>query len=692
MKKTLLLAGLTIAFIGSAVAQNSTQQDIENAYKSSIDPSSFKTHLQRLTERPHVAGSENNKMVQDYIYNIMDKATFKVEQYPYDVYIPATPGVSLIEIVTPKRQTLTQQEDILKEDPFSSDTDLWKGWNSFSGSGDVTAEVVYVNYGTREDFQELQTLGISVAGKIVLARYGKNFRGYKAKFSELNGAAGLIIYTDPKDNGYATVLTYPEGPYFNESTIQRGSLLTVDYTGDPLTPYEPALPLKGKKKVKRLDPSKVGLHTIPVLPISYGEAQKIMQQMQGDPVPAAWQGGLPFTYRIQGGTDLKLRIKVDQPINYTPVANIVGTLKGAEFPDEWIILGCHFDAWGFGATDPNSGTAMLLSLSESLGRLAAKGYRPKRSIMIAHWDAEEHGVIGSSEWVEQMGEVLGAKAIAYMNFDGGVSGKNFGASASPTLKQLIIDASKSVNYPYNDQTLYEFWKKPEAAQVNIGNLGGGSDHIAFYMHVGVPSLSAGAGGPTPYHSNYDSFHYYSTFVDPEFKMGPTIEHLAGLMALRLSNKTIIDYDINRYAIDLKTHFSNATNKVKSIAPDFVGFLFSQEALLSLEIASKELSLSLNMQKEYDVPVKNMKAINAQLIALEKSFIEDEGMDYGAWYRSLYASTDPFSGYASWMLPGIEYEVALKRSENLGAWDIRYAAAIDRLAAKMNDLNSYLSSF
>jgi N-acetylated-alpha-linked acidic dipeptidase len=692
MKKTLLLAGLTIAFIGSAVAQNSTQQDIENAYKSSIYPSSFKTHLQRLTERPHVAGSENNKMVQDYIYNIMDKATFKVEQYPYDVYIPATPGVSLIEIVTPKRQTLTQQEDILKEDPFSSDTDLWKGWNSFSGSGDVTAEVVYVNYGTREDFQELQTLGISVAGKIVLARYGKNFRGYKAKFSELNGAAGLIIYTDPKDNGYATGLTYPEGPYFNESTIQRGSLLTVDYTGDPLTPYEPALPLKGKKKVKRLDPSKVGLHTIPVLPISYGEAQKIMQQMQGDPVPAAWQGGLPFTYRIQGGTDLKLRIKVDQPINYTPVANIVGTLKGAEFPDEWIILGCHFDAWGFGATDPNSGTAMLLSLSESLGRLAAKGYRPKRSIMIAHWDAEEHGVIGSSEWVEQMGEVLGAKAIAYMNFDGGVSGKNFGASASPTLKQLIIDASKSVNYPYNDQTLYEFWKKPEAAQVNIGNLGGGSDHIAFYMHVGVPSLSAGAGGPTPYHSNYDSFHYYSTFVDPEFKMGPTIEHLAGLMALRLSNKTIIDYDINRYAIDLKTHFSNATNKVKSIAPDFVGFLFSQEALLSLEIASKELSLSLNMQKEYDVPVKNMKAINAQLIALEKSFIEDEGMDYGAWYRSLYASTDPFSGYASWMLPGIEYEVALKRSENLGAWDIRYAAAIDRLAAKMNDLNSYLSSF
>lgn len=691
MRKILLLALLAITFIGPVSAQQNKQQDIENAFKNSIDDSRFKIHLKRLTERPHVAGSKSNELVRDYINDIMDKAEFKVKKYPYDVYIPSSPGESLIEIVTPKRQTLTQQEDILKEDPFSSDSLLWKGWNSFSGSGDVTAEVVYVNYGTREDFQKLKALGISVEGKIVLARYGKNFRGYKAKFSESNGASGLLIFTDPKDNGYARGLTYPEGPYFNASTIQRGSLLTVDYTGDPLTPYEPALPLDGRKKVNRLDPSKVGLHTIPVLPISYGEAQKIMQQMKGAPVPLAWQGGLPFTYRVQGGSDLKVRVKVDQTINYTRVANIIGTMEGSEFPDEWIILGCHFDAWGFGATDPNSGTAMLLSLSESLGRLAETGYRPKRSIMIAHWDAEEHGVIGSSEWVEQMSEEIGAKAVAYMNFDGGVSGKNFGASASPTLKRLIIDASKEVNYPYTDQSLYNFWKKPEAEEPNIGNLGGGSDHIAFYMHVGVPSLSGGAGGPTPYHSNYDSFHYYSTFVDPEFKMGPTIEHLAGLMALRLSNEIIIDYDINRYAIDLKIHFSNADIKVKAFEPDFVGFKASHQALMSLEKASIELSSSLNLLKEYSLTLNNIKTINSQLIALEKSFIEKKGMDYGAWYRSLYASTDPFSGYASWMLPGIEYEVALKRSENLGAWDFRYEAVINLLTTKMNDLQTYLNT-
>jgi N-acetylated-alpha-linked acidic dipeptidase len=276
-----------------------------------------------------------------------------------------------------------------------------------------------------------------------------------------------------------------------------------------------------------------------------------------------------------------------------------------------------------------------------------------------------------------------------MNFDGGVSGKNFGASASPTLKRLITEASKAVDYPYTDQTLYDFWKKPGALEPSIGNLGGGSDHIAFYMHVGVPSLSGGAGGPTPYHSNYDSFHYYSTFVDPEFKMGPTIEHLAGLMALRLSNTAIVDYDVARYATDLKMHFSTAEIKVKAFDVDFDGFTASHQALLSLEKVAEELALSLNQVDASDLSSKGLKAVNTQLIALEKSFIEDRGMDYGAWYRSLYASTDPFSGYASWMLPGIEYEVALKRSKNLAAWDVRYAAAIERLTSKMTELKTYL---
>jgi len=505
MKNKILSSILVIAMTpGFGFAQDITgfgtknldkQKSFEKSFKESINFGKFKEHLIQLTLEPHTAGSVANEKVKDYIVNQSKSAGWQVEVYPYDVYLSPTPGESLVELVSPKRKPLNQQEDLLSEDPYSGHPNLWKGWNAFSGSGDVTAEVVYANYGTKADFEKLKELGIDVKGKVVLARYGANFRGYKAKFAEEYGAAALLIFTDPGDSGYAKGLVYPDGIYYNESSIQRGSLLTVDWTGDPLTPFEPALPLDGKKKVKRLNPDEVGLHTIPVTPIPYGSAKEIMEQMNGKPVPAGWQGGLPFTYRLDGGNHLKVRVKVNQEKKFVRANNVVATLPGELYPDEWIILGCHYDAWGFGSTDPNSGTAMLLSLSETLGKLAKEGKRPARSILIAHWDAEEHGVIGSTEWVEQFREDLSAKAVAYINLDAAVSGRNFGASSSPTLKQLIIDAAKEVPYPDSPETVFEKWagKKDEPS---IGNLGGGSDHIAFYMHVGVPSLNGGASGPT----------------------------------------------------------------------------------------------------------------------------------------------------------------------------------------------------
>ena len=663
-----------------------TQLQIEEAFFKQINTTSFKTHLKKLTERPHVVGSEANAEVQRYMGEVMQRAGFEVTQYPYDLYLPNKPGSSLIEIVTPSRAVLNQKEDIIPGDSFSEDPELWKGWNAFSGSGDVTAEVVYANYGRKEDFEMLKELGVDVKGKIVLARYGGNFRGFKAKFAEANGAAGLIIFTDPEDSGYTNGLVYPEGPYYNESTIQRGSLLTTDFTGDPLTPFEPALPLDGKKKIKRMSPDQAQLHTIPVTPVAYGEAKKILGQMHGRAVPQSWQGGLPFTYRLEGGASLTVRLKVDQKIDFVRAANVVGMLKGSEAPDEWIILGCHFDAWGFGATDPNSGTAMLLSLSETLGKLKKQGYAPKRSILIGHWDAEEHGVIGSSEWVEQLRDQLNAKGVVYMNFDGGVSGKSFSASAAPTLKKLMIETSKKVRYPYTDQSLFEFWKKETQSEPSIGNLGGGSDHIAFYMHAGVPSLSGGAGGPNLYHSNYDSFQFYEQFVDPEFQMGPMVEHMAGLMTLRMANAELIPYNLNRYADDLKLHFTNATNKIKGYDQNFEGFNSSTAAIRSLKATSKMLTTQLqSFLEEGGLSKKDQRALNQQLIALEKSFLSEQGMYFGKWYKSLYASSDPFSGYAAWILPGLEYEIALKSSDRLEEWDKRYTAAISSLELKMKQI-------
>ena len=660
----------------------------EEYFLSNVDENSFKVHLKKLTERPHIAGSIENENVRDYMSFIMKKAGFEVTQYPYDVYLSNKPGSSEISIVRPKRVQLNQKEDILDEDPFSSDPLLLKGWNAFSGSGDVTADVVYVNYGRKEDFEMLKKLGVSVEGKIVIARYGGNFRGYKAKFAEANGALGLIIYTDPKDSGYTKGLVYPEGPYYNSSTIQRGSLLTEDFTGDPLTPFEPALPMDGKEKIKRLDPKDTNLHTIPVTPISYGEAKKILGQMKGNPVPLSWQGGLPFTYRLQGGENLIVNLKVDQPRNMVRVYNVIGKLKGSIFPDEWIILGCHFDAWGFGATDPNSGTAMLLSLSETLGKMAENGFRPKRSILIGHWDAEEHGVIGSTEWVEQMQIQLKSKAIAYMNFDGGVSGTNFGASSAPSLKKIAMNASRKINHPYENESLYDVWNKANSSEPPIGNLGGGSDHIAFYMHLGVPSVSGGVGGANLYHSNYDDFEFYKRFVDPKFKMGSMIEQWAGLMALELSNSDILSYDLSRYPKDLELHFSNAEKKIKNFNSEFSGFELSKISIEKLYKASMDWEEKIKNIKTLNK--KELKNINKQLIALEKSFIDNKGMYFGSWYRSLYAGTDPFSGYASWILPGIEYEIALKRSEKFIEWDNRYSKAIDDLSNKIFRLSQAIN--
>ncbi|MBZ9650986.1 M28 family peptidase [Psychroflexus sp. CCL10W] len=424
------------------------------------------------------------------------------------------------------------------------------------------------------------------------------------------------------------------------------------------------------------------MHTIPVTPISYGAAEHIFKHMKGEVVPQNWQGGLPYTYRLQGGTDLKVRLKVDQPKAFTKVHNIVGTLKGKTYPDEWIILGCHYDAWAFGATDPNSGTAMLLSLSETLGKLAKNGNRPDRSILIAHWDAEEHGVIGSSEWVEQFKDELKAKAVAYINLDAAVSGKNFGASSAPSLKTILADATKQVDYPYTDETVYEHWSR-ENDEPKIGNLGGGSDHIAFYMHAGVPSLSGGASGPTLYHTNYDDFFFYENFVDPEFQMGPTVEAVMGTLSLRLANATLLPYDVVKYATDLEMHFDNAEEQVRSFYADFAGFKTSTSVISSLNatanLVAKALEERIESQK---ISKKKAKQLNAMLLDLEKSFLDPEGMPYGDWYKSLYASSDPFSGYASWILPGLQYQIETQNKDDLSEWDERYAKAITNLNQKL----------
>ena len=672
----------------------SEQLELEQKLSRLHLPETYREHLFNLTRHPNIAGTKHSRLVIDYISEVMARAGLEVKHYDYDAWMPK-PGTASISLIRPVRMPLNNQEYIYDEDPYTSHPDLVHGWNAYSGSGDVTSEVVYANYGTKEDFELLEELGIEVEGKIVIARYGGNFRGFKAMFAEKAGAAGLIIYTDPANNGYMNGLVYPEGKFSDESTIQRGSVLTLDYYGDPLTPFKPALPLDGDHHIERLDPADVAFHTIPVTPLGYGSAKEILSRMEGEPVPGEWQGGLPFTYRLTGGSHLQVRLQVDQPHDFTRITNVIGTIIGNEYPDEWIILGSHHDAWGFGASDPNSGTAMLLTLAESLGVMVSEGWKPKRSIMIGHWDAEEFMLIGSSEWVMHLSEELNASAVMYLNADAAVTGPNFSASASPSLKKPIIEAAKVVKHPDTGTSVYETWVRPEQEEPTVGNLGGGSDHVGFYMHLGIPSAGISISGSVPiYHSNFDTFWYYETHLDSTFTYGPALAGVYGVVTSRFANASVLPYDLNRYATDISLHLEYLETR-------------AGELNRSIHIEGLEISTHLDkldgLTSSLDRRIPEFLAgrpdpdlieeINKKMIQLERSFLHVDGLPFSRWEQSLYSSTDPWSGYASWMIPGVRYILEDGRSDEELRYELhRFLEAVNRLNHKLTEIHDLLLNF
>ena len=675
------------AMTGFTPARAEAQLACERQFLPLPRSDSFREHLRTITEHPHPAGSEAQRRVGRYLAQAMEAAGLDVVSHPYDVYLPQLSDDVEAHIVAPVAMRLSNREPALPEDRFSGHPGLLNGWNAFSGTGDVTAEVVYANFGRREDYLALDSMGISVAGKIVVARYGGNFRGYKVKFAEEREAAGVVMFNDPGPPRADGLLPYPDGPMMNSQTIQRGSVLTLPWTGDPLTPFAPALPLDGDRQVARLDPSEVPLHTIPVLPLGYGSASEILTRMEGPEAPEDWQGGIEgVRYRIEGGPALVVRVRVNQSKALTRAVNVVGTLRGTEFPNEWFVLGAHYDPWGFGAIDPNGGTAMLLILAEALGELAAAGCAPRRSIMIAHWDAEEAGIIGSTEWVEEFLDPLEAGAVAYVNADGAVSGSNFGASSSPSLKAPILEASKAVEYPGSGGSVHDWWIEragQDAGEPSLGNLGGGSDHVAFYTHAGVPSASLSSGNPGGvYHSNYDNFAWFERFGDTAFVFGPMVARADGVLALRFANADVLPYDVARYAVDARAHLEALlrTAETRGLA---VAFPSLAVAIDDLEDAAEDLAAARDRWTASGrASPAAAERVNRALIGLEKAWLNDRGLQGRPWSRSLYVSPDPFSGYASWMLPGLRYEIETGNRAALPGWERVYVNAVRNLAARM----------
>lgn len=667
-----------LGFVESNITR---QKEVERVFLELPQSERFKTHLRTLTKEPHVAGSEENMRVADYIATVMRVAGMHVRRFEYDVYLPPESGEPEVEIINPVRQRLDIREAVIESDPYSADKRLMPGWNAYSGSGEVAGEVVYANMGRKEDFELLAELNVSVKGKIVLARYGGNFRGYKAKYAQAAGAIGLVIFNDPGKN-YESGNAYPQGREMNETTIQRGSLLTLDYTGDPLTPFQPALPLDGPIKIDRLAPESVAFHKIPVTPIPFSQALLILKQMKGALVPDDWEGGLKTTYHLEGGKDLKIRLKVEQPYKMVRIANVVGTFPGVRFPQDWILLGSHYDAWGHGAVDPNGGTAMLLTLAESLGELIGKGFRPGRTIKIVHFDAEEYGIIGSAEWVEQLKGDLFRKAVAFINADGAVSGGNFSASSSPSLKRLILEGAKSVTHP-SGGTVYQRWlsRAPNSQEPPMGNLGGGSDHVGFYTFLGIPSAGMSMSGRAPiYHSAYDNFAWFSRFADPEFIYGPTLAKVDGIVVLRLANADYLPYDLPRYAQDLLGHIQTLEDRAQVLGQKLE---LSQLRIQVRTMGAVAAQLEARLKEIEKWDARRLRQVNTRLIAIERQWLNSKAIPFSNWNRSLYASPDPFSGYASWMLPGLRYQIETKSWKNVKQAEADVADAIRNIVAKMS---------
>lgn len=648
-------ADLTIRFF--APRDRPEELALEKRLIERVDRQNLARLHELLAREPHAAGTPGDERVVDAIEGEFKSLGLTVEKHPFWALL-ARPISAQLQIVAPVRLDLAVDEPPIPGDPYSTAAGSTLGWNAYSGSGEATGEVVYANYGRKEDFEKLRELGVDVQHKIVIARYGGNFRGFKAKFAEEAGAAGLIIFTDPRDSGYMQGLVKPEGGWAPPEQIQRGSLKTLPYEGDPLTPGKEAT-----RDAERLDQADLALPKIPVQPIGYGAASEILSRMTGEPVPGGadggWQGGLPFTYRLSGGPDLRVRLHVEQQRDIVKSHNVIATIPGSEHPEEMVIIGSHHDAWVHGAMDPLAGAIVVLEAARLFADQLRQGWRPKRSIVFAAWGAEEYGIIGSTEWVESRKEALGLHGVSYLNLDGAARGLELNASASPMLKSVILDAARSVPFPSKEghKTLLDEWRerKPDANNPNepaFGNLGGGSDHVAFYCHVGVPSAGIMGGGQAgdTYHSLYDNVYWYKRILHDDYAAAEMITRVVAVATARMADALLPPFDATRIGGDFARHVRDlAALAIKR------GATFSDAALLEAaqkldEQAQQTQRAELAAIERGDLSADRLERLERLCVSLGRLWIRDDWIGARPWYRNMFAATDADSGYAPWMLP------------------------------------------
>ena len=644
------------------------EQQIEQKFLAVPDPKLAEEHLRILTQAPHVAGSPEDKATADYVAEKfraagLDTAIVEYKvwfNYPSEIRVDLTAPAS-VEMHGPHREHVDG-------DPFCDDPRVITPYNAMSASGDAEADVVYANYGSPDDFDKLKQMNVDVHGKIVIVRYGQNFRGVKAFVAQERGAAGVIIYSDPKDDGFYRGDAYPKGPWRPSSGVQRGSIgYMFQFPGDPTTPgiaSTPSLP-----DSKRISPSaSEQLPKILVTPISYADAEPILENLAGPASPREWQGALPFTYHVGPGP-AKVNLHLKQDYQYRTIWDVIGKIPGSSAPDEWVVAGNHRDAWVYGAVDPNSGTAAMLEAVHGIGELLRSGWKPKRTMIFASWDAEEEGLMGSTEWGEDHAHDL-ANAAAYFNMDVAVSGKKFGASAEPTLKEFIREITKSVPSPQGG-TVYDEWKKstrPNAenhsqedrrtpvvettGDVPVGDLGSGSDYSVFIEHLGVPSTDIGSNGAYGvYHSAFDNFAWFKKFGDPDFIYEQQMARVYGLEALRMADADVLPYDYEDYGKEILAYLDAARAKAHdkfggTSGDKSLDFSQAVNAAHHLEEAGAKM-----LQKQRKLP-SDPARINAALRGAERALLIPEGLPNRPWFRHAIYAPGQYTGYAAVVIPEV----------------------------------------
>jgi N-acetylated-alpha-linked acidic dipeptidase len=646
-----------LGFTPSAAAH---EIEVENKFKALPSPDEERRQHHIFTAEPHVAGSKRNNELARYIADEWRQEGLEdVVIRRYDVY-GSNPKFTSLEMVAPVHYRAILRELPVPGDPSMKNKSISSAWSGMSASGEVTAPLVYAHSGNPEDYELLRKKGIDVKGKVVLVRYSNpySYRGFKALTAEREGAAAILIYSDPAEDGYKKGKVVPNGPWGPEYHIQRGAI-TYDFMvpGDPLTPGWASIP--GAKRIPVEEA--VSIPKIMALPLSWHDAKPLLAQMDGPLAPDNWQGGLPIKYHL-GGHRVRVHVKIEMDNSTQPYYVVEGRIHGSQLPEEWIVLGNHRDAWVFGGVDPSSGTASMMELTRALGKLAKAGTRPRRTVVFCSWDGEEVGLTGSTEWGEQFADDLRKKAVAYINVDSSTSGPNFHGQAVASLAPMLVETARTLQDP-SGKTLYEAWKESSARErreakqseevtdTNLADtrIGSGSDHTVFLNFVGIPVIGLQFDGPYGvYHSAYDDFFWMNHFGDPGYRYHTLMSQLWGVTALRLANADLLPFDFASYASNIR-QFVNELAKGKDMKQlDLKPVL---DAIDAFEAAGKGLNDSISRaQASGTIDPKLAASINHGTMQVERNWLNPDGIPGRPWFKHiLYGAR--FT-YAHLELPGL----------------------------------------